>query len=301
MYDPATSGVSTAATSSQVLADGASPSPVQTGLKARAGFGLAVARANLSARQAKELGLLTSGTFGPPSTGSSTSADLMSSLASRLQAATHSLGSTLYRLTWKVRATPAGRPISALRASAAPKSDSGSGSRSGWPTPTGRDWKDGAFVAAVPINSLLGRVAWLAGWPTPTASEPGGTAAAFLERKRKANAGGKSLGVSLTALNFVAELAGWVTPQAHDITTRGNTMADGHYRAHDLSNQVLYAGPARLTVHGELLTGSSATTLTDLDGARLNPAHSRWLMGYPAEWDACAPTEKPSRRSSPKL
>ena len=37
----------------------------------------------------------------------------------------------------------------------------------GWPTPTTRDWKDGGNPDVnVPINALLGRTVWLAGWPT---------------------------------------------------------------------------------------------------------------------------------------
>src|SRR5438477_8539714 len=59
------------------------------------------ALASLSARQAKEAGLLTSGTYGLAPTISSTSAALLSSLASSLHRKTASLGSTLYRLTWK--------------------------------------------------------------------------------------------------------------------------------------------------------------------------------------------------------
>src|SRR5690606_3041810 len=58
------------------------------------------ARASLSARQAKERGLLTSGTYGQRSTTSSASAALQLFLESRLRARTASDGSTLYNLTW---------------------------------------------------------------------------------------------------------------------------------------------------------------------------------------------------------
>ena len=47
-------------------------------------YGRVPVRANLSARQARELGLLTSGTYGPHSSTSSKSASLQSSLESRL-------------------------------------------------------------------------------------------------------------------------------------------------------------------------------------------------------------------------
>ncbi len=102
--------------------------------------------ANLSARQAKAAGLMTSGTCGPRSTGSSSSESLSELLASRLRRKTDLLGSTLFKLTWKVRVTPSGRQIPALRASVRRISDSdciGSqtaasepeASRAGWPTP----------------------------------------------------------------------------------------------------------------------------------------------------------------------
>jgi len=96
-------------------------------------FGPVPVLANLSARQAKELGLLTSGTYGRHSTTSSASAALQSSLESRLRANLLGLGSTLYTLTWKVWATPSGVSRSRLRASA--RRIFGT-DFIGWPTPT---------------------------------------------------------------------------------------------------------------------------------------------------------------------
>ena len=126
--------------------------------------GPAPALASLSARQAKALGLLTSGTSGPPSTTSSASAGLQQSLASRLRALTACSGSTLYALTWKDRAGPSGRPICALRASVRRTSDSGS---TGWPTPCTQDGPKGGPGQGT--DRLPGAAA-LTGWPTPNST-----------------------------------------------------------------------------------------------------------------------------------
>lgn len=135
MSTPTTSKATPNATSLPESESGPTPCAAPDG-PTTATSGPAVARASLSARQAKALGLLTSGTFGQPSTILSASARLQSFLANRLQARTASVGSTLYRLTWKDRATPAGRLISALRASAPRTSGNVSGGLlNGWPTP----------------------------------------------------------------------------------------------------------------------------------------------------------------------
>ena len=136
-----TSKATTNATSSPGSASGLTPCGAQAGPIASQS-GQVPARASLSARQAKAQGLLTSGISGQLGTISSKSAALQSSLASRLQAKTALVGSTLYNLTWKHRATPSGRSIYALRASVRRISGSASGlPESGWPTPTTRDYK----------------------------------------------------------------------------------------------------------------------------------------------------------------
>ena len=151
------------ATSSPELASGRMPCAGRDGLTTDL-FGPVLVRANLSARRAQDLGLLTSGTFGRTGSISSASADLQRSLESKLRARASILGSTLYKMTWKPWVTPSGRSRFRLRASAHRTSEI---ARIGWPTPTTRDHKDGTECPNVPLNALLGRVAWLAGWPTP--------------------------------------------------------------------------------------------------------------------------------------
>ncbi len=108
---------SISAISSPGSADGLSHCVAQDGPTV-ARHGQHHAPASLSARQAKGLGLLTSGTYGPPHIGLSASAALSWSLASNLAALTRMTGSTLYKLTWKPWAMPSGRLRFRLRASA---------------------------------------------------------------------------------------------------------------------------------------------------------------------------------------
>lgn len=245
--------------------------------------------ASLSARQAKEKGLLTSGTCGPPSSVSSASAALTSFLASRLQALTALHGSTLYRLTWKQRTTPAGRSIPALRASVPRTSDKGC---TGWPTPrsvaAGPD-----FAIAMRKNSggmSLQTTAQLAGWPTPRSVESGhGTGNPTRAFNRKAR------------IEDTVFLAGWVTPSARDwkdTPGMATERPDGRNRTDQLPRQAATAYPCRLTVSGEMLTGSCAGMES---GGQLNPGLSRWLMGLPPEWDDCGAMVTPSsRRRQPR-
>lgn len=184
-------------------ASGPIPSASPDGLTI-ARCGLAPARASLSARQAKEMGLLTSGTFGPTSSISSASADLSMSLANRLQQVTQTYGSTLYKLTRRngirlracavyvsghrraahqraglLRPTPVvgdmtggPRPPDKKRGPA-PGLQSAS-ALAGWVTPTSRDWKDSAGMTAQRDGKerldQMPRQAFMTGWPTPTTS-----------------------------------------------------------------------------------------------------------------------------------
>ena len=166
---------------------------------------------------------------------------------------------------------------------------------SGWPTPTAQDSVKGGQVNGRPGAMGMAETVQLQGWTTPSARDHKDTIGMATETED-----GRQ---RLDQIPRQAAVTGWPTPTAQSPNSlRGKGQdpmvrkAQGH--TVNLTDAVNFlrdvSGPVRLVDGGNVLIGASAGMESS---GQLRPGHSRWVMGYPIEWDYCGAT---AMQSCPK-
>ena len=147
-------------------------------------------------------------------------------------------------------------------------------------------WKEKAIGSGRSIYRLVASAhrtsdSGVGSWPTPIKSDASDAArTTTVSQKWKSDHVQASSHTALDIARLI--MSHWATPTTRDYKGAGpdGRVRDGVLQMDSVDRQVVGIG--------QMPTTSLASTI---NRGQLNPAHTRWLMGYPAEWDDSAPTE----------